>query len=349
MSIHPTAVTESPGARWQLWALIPRCCQIATGMSVLFFFVFLFMGSPVLACANIFSVALYTAIWFLFSLDRNRLAAGLILTGVLASSALATLMLGWESGFHYYVLMFIPAFFAAFPNRQACRWTGALWAWYAIIFVTARYVNPVQPIDPMALSWVHVFNFSAVFAVFVYLALIYTQAASIAQDKLQQLTTTDTLTRFFNRRHMMELAGKEIERAKRNVRPLSFFILDLDRFRDINDTHGHEVGDEVLIAATQIIESQLRAQDMIARWGGEEFLAMLPETELKEAMVVAERIRQAIMTHVWQSNGIWLSVTISIGVSEYCSGDDLSSVVARAEQALGAGKTAGWNRVEAAA
>jgi diguanylate cyclase (GGDEF)-like protein len=348
MSTHSTTLADATDGNPRFWALMQRCCQIAIGVSVLFFFVFLLLGSPALAWANILSVALYIAAYFALNLGQNRLAAGLMAGEVLAFSGLSALMLGWEAGFHYYGLIFIPAFFAALKNRQACLLTGALWAYYALLFVTARYVDPVQPVAPAALSWIHVFNFSAVLGVFGYLALVYARMASATRSKLRQLTTTDTLTRFFNRRYMIEQAGKEIERARRNNRPLSFFVLDLDHFKVINDTHGHDVGDEVLIAATRIIESQLRAQDTIARWGGEEFLTMLPETGIDEAVLVAERIRRAIMTHIWQHNGIWLSVTISIGVSEYRSGDDLSSVVARADRGLYTGKNAGRNRVEAA-
>lgn len=333
--------------RPQFWQLAMRCTQIAGMVDVAFFVLFLSLGSPILAWVNVISVALYAGAYYALKFRRNRLAVGLIWAEVLGHAALGVIMIGWASGFHYYLLMFIPAICVSASRLWAVIALSVLWAYYVLLSVFTWYIEPIQPIPSGALELVHLFNLTVVFAMFSYLARFYLNTVVRAQRKLREMATTDSLTGLLNRRHMKHLAEHELARFERSARPSSFLLLDADHFKTINDTHGHEVGDQVLIGLAQVIGNELRSQDLLARWGGEEFLILLPETDAESARVIAERIRVSLASFPWSDMvNVPLNVTLSAGVSELRPGDDLNTVISRADTALYRGKEGGRDRVE---
>ena len=168
------------------------------------------------------------------------------------------------------------------------------------------------------------------------------RAQSVA---LERLATTDTLTGACNRRKFNELILVEIERARRHGHPLSLLILDIDLFKRVNDTCGHEAGDEVLVAIAHLVRAGIRAADCLARWGGEEFVVLAPHVALEGMEVLAERLRAAVGSQEHPSAG---TVTASFGVTEYRHGESPDEVFARADQALFRAKEGGRNRVEVA-
>lgn len=346
MRKDPSSDVESNSRRPQFWRVLQRCCQIAGSVDVLMFFLFHALGSPLLAWINVASVALYATAYMALKRRRNRVAIFLIWSEVLGHAAFGTLIIGWESGFHYYLLMFIPAMFASMRLLQACLSVCVLWGFYVTLDLVMWHSSPLQPIADGALLGVHLFNLTVVFGMFAYLAYFYMSMVNGAHRKLQRMATTDSLTQLFNRRHMIYLAEKEIARFNRIGHPIAFLLLDIDHFKSVNDVHGHDVGDKVLIAISACIKAELRTQDYVARWGGEEFLAILPDTHLEAALVSAERVRQAVARHQNLVNGVPLAVTISIGVSEYQPGEELSATIARADDALYRSKQAGRNRVK---
>lgn len=344
-----TSATNEPirERRPQFWQVAKRGCQIAVTVDVAFFFLFHALGSPILAWVNVVSVAMYVIAYRALVKRQNRLAIGLIWTETVLHTALGIVMVGWESGHYYYLLMFIPAMFVSADIRVAVAALFALWAFYVGLYLLSWFIDPVQPIAPAALLGVYLFNLSVVFAMFSYLSFYYLTHVTATSRKLQRLATTDPLTNLFNRRHLTYLAEKELARSERSGHPLSFLILDLDHFKVINDRHGHEAGDRVLKDVAALIWQQLRKQDLLARWGGEEFLAILPDTGLDGALVSAERIRAALLANDWYSPaGAPMEVTISAGVSEFRLGDDLTSAINRADRALYRSKESGRNRVE---
>jgi len=153
-----------------------------------------------------------------------------------------------------------------------------LWGYYVGFYLVMWFIEPLQPIPPGALLAINLFNLSVVFAMFSYLSFFYLSMVTSTNRRLRKMATTDPLTRLFNRRHMTNLAKKEVARFERKGHPVSFIVLDIDHFKTINDQHGHEAGDYVLNQAADVIKCQLRAQDLVSRWGGEEFLVMLPDT-----------------------------------------------------------------------
>lgn len=169
------------------------------------------------------------------------------------------------------------------------------------------------------------------------------------ERELNRLATTDALTGVANRRHFMELAEREVLRAHRYRNPLTFLALDVDHFKNINDTHGHAAGDEALRRLVGALRLQLRQSDIIGRLGGEEFLIVLPETPAPDAVATAERLRHAVSQLVIQTSGQPFRMTVSIGVAEHGEAETLQRVLIRADMALYAAKRSGRNRVNLAA
>ncbi|MEM9772000.1 MAG: diguanylate cyclase [Cyanobacteria bacterium P01_D01_bin.73] len=165
--------------------------------------------------------------------------------------------------------------------------------------------------------------------------------------KLDRLAKTDPLTGIANRRHWLTLAKQEFKRTQRYESSFSILLIDLDHFKNINDTYGHHAGDQVLITIVKSVRSKLRQQDFFGRWGGEEFVVLLPETGLKAATTVADRLRSSVEALVKKPtpNQIYPCTTLSIGITS-CGIQDinLDSIIQRADQALYQAKEQGRNR-----
>jgi diguanylate cyclase (GGDEF)-like protein/PAS domain S-box-containing protein len=161
----------------------------------------------------------------------------------------------------------------------------------------------------------------------------------------QELARTDGLTGIANRRHFFDLASHAVAVAQRYEQPLSLILFDLDHFKQINDTWGHQCGDEVLRQVVQIAQQHLRETDLYARYGGEEFMALLPQSDCEEARAVAERIRQAIAAQPIVTPQATVAVTVSLGIARLLGQEDtLERLIERADQALYRAKTGGRNR-----
>lgn len=165
-----------------------------------------------------------------------------------------------------------------------------------------------------------------------------------AYKEIEQLAITDSLTELYNRRFFNQRIVNEVERAKRFHTPLSSVMIDVDCFKRLNDTHGHLTGDSVLRVIADILKAEIRQIDIAARFGGEEFILLLPETVKAGATVLAERIRVAVMEHDFGQIG---QVTVSAGVAELPQSNDVTSeyLINLADGALYRAKMAGRNRV----
>lgn len=165
-------------------------------------------------------------------------------------------------------------------------------------------------------------------------------------EELKVAATTDPLTGVVNRRRFNEQVNMELNRAQRFKHPLSLLLLDIDHFKLINDTHGHQLGDVALISLVTRLQEQLREVDLLGRWGGEEFIILLPETTLELAMATAERLRIAVESRPHSLTAeLAIPMTISIGVSAYHDqGDCADKMLTRADTALYMAKRQGRNR-----
>ncbi len=163
-----------------------------------------------------------------------------------------------------------------------------------------------------------------------------------AEERLKLLATTDPLTGIFNRRHINSEARTLTAKVRRYHESLSLIMFDIDHFKQINDQYGHDAGDQVLIELVGIISEQIREIDMFARWGGEEFIILLPNTNAETALLLANRLRLLVETH---SFGEPKNLTISVGVTSYHPPESVDSFFKRADEALYEAKNTGRNCV----
>jgi diguanylate cyclase (GGDEF)-like protein len=167
----------------------------------------------------------------------------------------------------------------------------------------------------------------------------------LAEDNLAREARIDLLTGLSNRRDFTERLIDEIGRFNRNSRAFSIFLADIDRFKRINDSHGHECGDYVLRYIGELMRASLRKHDIVARWGGEEFTALLPETNEPRAKVAAEKVRRAIAARSFSFRDSVLEVTMSIGICSYERAMSAEQLIDMADGRLYEAKASGRNRV----
>ncbi len=176
---------------------------------------------------------------------------------------------------------------------------------------------------------------------------------SVSRKKLQSSLTViremaihDDLTGFYNRHHLMDIIESENNRSVRTGSVFSLVMMDIDKFKNINDTYGHQTGDQVLRTFAAIIRSILRKTDFCGRYGGEEFLILLTQTDLQAAKVFAERIRDCIENSFFPDLGPDSRITVSLGLAEHRMQGNIEKTISRADDALYKAKKRGRNRVE---
>ena len=168
-----------------------------------------------------------------------------------------------------------------------------------------------------------------------------------AEAALMELTRQDALTGVANRRYFFDRAGQELARSRRHGAPLCIAELDIDFFKQINDRHGHAVGDKVLKSISEICQRLLREEDLFARIGGEEFAVLLPDTRMEGARLQAERLREEVARSTVAGAGVDVSCTVSIGVASLRASDTCAEdCLLRADRAMYRAKASGRNRVE---
>jgi len=164
-------------------------------------------------------------------------------------------------------------------------------------------------------------------------------------DEQKRLATIDPLTALRNRRAFVEMTRIEVSRSQRYELPLSLMLLDVDHFKTVNDTYGHSAGDQVLCELGALLSRQLRTCDVPARWGGEEFVVALPNTDLAGGYVLAERLRVAVSELSISHEGRPIPISVSIGVASFTPGESLETLVDCADRAMYTAKISGRNRV----
>jgi diguanylate cyclase (GGDEF)-like protein len=163
------------------------------------------------------------------------------------------------------------------------------------------------------------------------------------QKEIHRLVTTDDLTGMANRREFDRALNHAVKQVERYGRPASLVMYDLDHFKQVNDSFGHETGDRVLRSISELVRANVRELDILARWGGEEFMILASETTADTAAAMAEKLRGLIAAQVFEQVG--MMVTASFGVTELTKGDSPTAVVSRVDEALYQAKQGGRNRV----
>jgi diguanylate cyclase (GGDEF)-like protein len=196
-------------------------------------------------------------------------------------------------------------------------------------------------LDPTPQHVIFIASFS--FSILLLSISAVLMAGDSLRTELEHLATRDSLTNALTRRYMDEACAHELARSRRNDKPLALLMMDLDHFKRVNDTHGHQAGDTVLVDFAKTVRTLLRSKDFLGRFGGEEFVVLLPETPSSEALVVAERIRAACAN---PPDATQIACTVSIGITTNTDNSDtLDTLMARADAALYRAKAEGRNRV----
>ncbi len=268
------------------------------------------------------------------------------------------------------VMLFFTAFFFgifSFSRRQYLGLTSAAVIGYAVMLLLKFSANHIHG-NALHLELLH---FMMLVIVLLWMSLLGSyfarlreslarqrNALATALERLKELSSHDELTGLHNRRHLMQILNQQQERALRHDEPFALCILDLDHFKRINDTHGHGVGDEALRGFSERIRAHLRGMDIIGRgdnsdstfgrYGGEEFLLVLPYAEDTSARACVERLRNAINAMPFPTSAGELPITFSAGVAHYRKGETIAAMLGRADAALYRAKTAGRDFVEIA-
>jgi len=307
---------------------------------------FFWMGVPFMGASNFLSVSMWLAVRWANGKGRIGMALSLILTEVSLHAFLAVSFVGWSSGFHYYILALIP--FAAMNDRMKPRLMvgeiAGLIAMYLVLYTFTKdivFYGPPGPIMKLV-PYANVAISTTAIGVITYYFRI---ASMTAETSLKRLASTDTLTGLFNRRRMMEALNGQHARSKRTGQPAALLIADIDHFKRFNDERGHQFGDVVLCRVATALKESLREQDVCARWGGEEFLMLLPDTDLEGAEQVARKLNQAVQNLDLDEGAGRVAVTLTLGVAMLEPTREIYESVRVADDALYHGKKSGRNRV----
>lgn len=239
-------------------------------------------------------------------------------------------------------LVWVPAYPIIYFYLTDCK-SGFYWSFVSLLsFITGYLIHPYLfvteriPFEAL-LQTVSAYIFVSALAYF------YELVRHRQEIYLQMQADYDYLTNIYNRRGLNHRLDVEVNRAERYGTRLSFMLIDLDNFKRVNDTYGHKAGDKLLQEISQLTQDSIRKSDVVARWGGEEFAILLPEADIAQARVLAEKLRATIAAHTFETVG---TVTISIGVTQYHLPEPLDALLYRADTALYRAKELNKNRVE---
>lgn len=219
-----------------------------------------------------------------------------------------------------------------------------------LVRAAGSVISPTAIADFLAPSAIQAFTLMAGYTVILVSSVSFLlMQKERAEFLAQQLASLDPLTQAFNRRTFIDLAQKQLSRARRLETPLSLVLLDVDHFKRVNDNHGHLVGDHVLQRFAQVMRDQLRKEDILVRYGGEEFCLLLPDVPGPGAVALAGRIRKAVARESFVVDGVEIPLTLSAGVAARIDEgpEGLDEIIARADEALYLAKNRGRNRVAA--
>jgi diguanylate cyclase (GGDEF)-like protein len=308
---------------------------------------FFFLGLHFLAFLNVFSSIMWITGWRANRLGNHDLAITLMVSEVILHTIFVVPAVGWHAGFQYYLFGAIP--FSLFNNRFSGTSIILISIGICVTFVVLDAMTHDRP-DALALSagMISIMNYTNTVISFTAMALIsfYFRLASITlEQELEKLAHTDSLTGLYNRRRMKEIL--EIQRSLSARTDLGFALIfvDIDHFKKFNDTYGHGCGDYILCEVAAFMKSHLRHGDALARWGGEEFLIMLPNTDIHGARAIAEKIRRAIAMKRFHLAGQDFSVTMTFGLTLHEEENSIDDSLKLADDALYKGKEAGRNLV----
>lgn len=327
------------------WLHLKPIVWMALFFHFIIFFVFVFLQAKLMAVVNFLSVAAYVLCLLSIRLERYMLAGVVMNLEVIIHAAIATFSLGWDSNFYFYLFCIVPVMAFCFKASSLSRFVLS----FAIVGVAvggyaARASFDLRPVISSDVS--RIFGLLNAFiscALLLYGSILFVRFILSMQLNHFNLANRDPLTNLYTRRRVMSGFGSS-SRHSSSVKA-SVILLDIDKFKAINDSFGHEHGDSILKKVSQLLVESVRLTDIAARWGGEEFLILMPNTKICEAEKVAIRILNRIRTEAGTTVSTGLQVTATLAVGYIAEHESFSQAFDRIDKMLYAGKSNGRNCV----
>jgi diguanylate cyclase (GGDEF)-like protein len=308
---------------------------------------FFWLGVEPLVFLNIFSTLIWILGWYVNRLGNHELAITVMISEVIVHTIFVVSAIGWQAGFQYYLLGAIP--FSLCNNRLDGKAIIVISSCLCLTFISLDVLNHENQQNPSLsehlLRAINFINIAISFSAVALISFYFRLASMNLEQELEKLANTDPLTGLLNRRSMQELLETQRSLSSRSGLNFTIIFVDIDHFKGFNDTFGHSCGDYVLCEVASFMKNHLRLGDAIARWGGEEFLIMLPDTSIKGARTIAEKIRLGVAEKHFHLAGNDFSVTLTLGLSQHEHQTTIDESLKRADEALYQGKLAGRNLV----
>lgn len=321
--------------------------MIISGILLLMYGMSIFIGSKPKPEGMYITIAVYSVLQYYFTIANPNVKARIILFSAVSSILLFKT---------FYILRFKPPMklkpltrnlsfvFLTFSMLYFSRLIHSLFIADTDTFFEITHYDTLFIVFSIMINTVVTFSLSLT----INRRLIF-ELSTTSKDrerlliKMSRLAVTDGLTGIFNRMKIEEVLNMEVLRAQRYSHDISVALLDIDFFKQVNDTYGHDAGDIVLKALAEILKLRIRETDTLGRWGGEEFLIVFPETSLEDCILIAEKLRTSVSNHEFEKIG---HITISLGVSSLSKGQSYRTLIKQADDALYNAKNKGRNRVE---
>jgi diguanylate cyclase (GGDEF)-like protein len=314
------------------------------------------MEIRILAWFNILSCTVYVSAFFINRRGHHNTAVFIVAGEVAVHNIIATFCLGWSSGFHYFLICILPLIFFSSTISKLLKMlvSGLLCLIYILLYNAFTSKMPIYIVENDLIRLLSIINIVIAFVAIASLAYFYNWAVDKAEavlkntnKKLSVLAATDHLTGVYNRRKMLEELNTSVESFKSFGTGFTIIMCDIDDFKKFNDQYGHNCGDLVLTTSAAVIKSQLSEEYSISRWGGEEFLILLPGANLQKAKELAEKLRKSVQDTSIIFNEKRVAITMTFGIYNYNSNITLEEAVNNADRALYDGKRKGKNCVVA--
>jgi diguanylate cyclase (GGDEF)-like protein len=307
------------------------------------------IGQPFIAATNLLFVLGYALPFVLIKYQKITLAT-LWFFSILAGHVLllSTQIFTSETGFHFYYLLFPSGVFLLFSDKDKAAKIVLTLVGTILFFVCEFYPkDPLIELSKQAETWIFASTILVIVFELSIVMFIFSHMITSRENKLKEMASIDPLTGVNNRRNFIQVAESLYGKKSQQKKAFSLLLMDIDHFKQVNDTHGHMVGDNALRLIADLLKTLIRPQDILARYGGEEFILLLPETNLETACELAESIRLAVESlEIPSINQKHINCTLSCGVSQ---GDQnlvgLDCIVKQADDALYCAKSQGRNRV----
>ena len=310
-------------------------------------FVYLAMGVALLSGFIALSGFVFVIGIFTYRKGFLKTTVGLSLIGVSIITIAGDIILGIGCGAHYFLLGSVMLYVSTERKTVAFRYTCGAFCLleYVLITVFLTGATPAAPLSPETVSIIDKVNLLIAFGSIGFAMHSYASAVEENETLIANQANSDLLTGLPNRRFTYKQLESLALKTGSCGAGFVIALADIDDFKRLNDTYGHLAGDEVLVQAGKIMKNALRKNDIIGRWGGEEFLIILPDTSLSDGLDIIDRLRAALENSSFCFNGNNITVTITIGVSSFKKNIVLKELIRKADDCLYKGKTLGKNCV----